>query len=74
MEDYQPPDIAPDAMVSARIDIKKFAQFLYSSQINAQNVVCSMFCAWYIIVYVVRVRIARLLLFRHGCLAADAVY
>jgi hypothetical protein len=53
MEDYQPPDMAPDAMVSARIDIKKFAQFLYSSQINAQNVVCSMFCAWYIIIYVV---------------------
>jgi hypothetical protein len=42
MEDFQPSNMPPDAMVSARIDIKKFAQFLYGSQINAQNVVCSM--------------------------------
>ena len=42
MENYNPPEIDSDQLVSARIDVRKFSQFLYSSQINAQNVVCSM--------------------------------
>lgn len=49
MEEYRAPDISPDAFVSARIDIRKFSQFLFSHQINATNVVCSM---WFICLYV----------------------
>lgn len=46
IEGRDPPKANPDQTAKVKVDIKKFARFMYSYQVQPQNVICCMFFAF----------------------------